>query len=255
MTAQRVVITAGASGIGRAYASAFAATGAKIAICDINADAVAAFASEFPDAIAAVADVTDKAQMDAFLANVDDRFDGVDLAIANAGTGGPAGHIEDLELTDWQACISANLDGAFQLCAWAARHMKTQKSGSMILMSSTGGMFGYPLRSPYCTAKWGVIGLMKALACELGPFGIRVNAICPGAVEGDRMERVLAMESAASGRSTDETRELYVKGVSMKTWVTTDDLIDAAMFLSSPAASKISGLVLPVDGHTETINP
>ena len=110
------------------------------------------------------------------------------------------------------------------------------------------------MRSPYATAKWGVIGLMKTLACELGPYGVRVNAICPGAVEGDRMERVLKNEAAATGRDVEDIRQSYVTGVSMKTWVNTDDLTDAALFLASPAASKISGLVMPVDGHTETIN-
>lgn len=252
-SARRVVITAGGAGIGRAIALAFYATGARVAVCDIDADAIADLAKEQPEILGRVANVTDTDDMAAFLAEVDAEFGGVDVAIANAGTGGPAGPIEDLEIADWQACISANLDGAFLLCQWAARHMKAQKSGAIILTSSTAGMFGYPMRSPYATAKWGVIGLMKTLACELGPYGVRVNAICPGAVEGDRMERVLANEAAATGKDIDEVRQIYVKGVSMRSWVSADDIADAALFLTSPAASKISGLVMPVDGHTESI--
>jgi NAD(P)-dependent dehydrogenase (short-subunit alcohol dehydrogenase family) len=197
--------------------------------------------------------VTNADDMAAFLADVDAIFGGVDVALANAGTGGPAGPIESLDLKDWRACISANLDGAFLLCQWAAAHMKAQKSGSIILTSSTAGMFGYPMRSPYATAKWGVIGLMKTLACELGPFGVRVNAICPGAVEGDRMERVLQNEAAAKSQDIEDVRQIYVKGVSMRTWVSANDIADAALFLTSPAASKISGLAMPVDGHTESI--
>lgn len=251
---QRVVITAGGAGIGRALALAFHATGARVAVCDIDADAIAGLAEIQPEIMGRVANVTSADDMAAFLADVDTAFGGVDVALANAGTGGPAGAIEDLQLTDWRACISANLDGAFLLCQWAAKHMKAQGSGSIILTSSTAGMFGYPMRSPYATAKWGVIGLMKTLASELGAFGIRVNAICPGAVEGDRMERVLKNEAAATGRDVEDLRQSYVKGVSMKTWVSTDDLADAALFLASPAASKISGLVMPVDGHTETLN-
>jgi NAD(P)-dependent dehydrogenase (short-subunit alcohol dehydrogenase family) len=131
--------------------------------------------------------------------------------------------------------------------------MRAQGAGAIIITSSTAGLFGYPLRSPYATAKWGLNGLTKTLASELGPVGVRVNAICPGAVEGDRMERVLAMESASSGRSIDETREVYVRGTSMRTWVNTDDLADMAMFLTSPAAGKISGQIIAVDGHTESI--
>ena len=250
---QRVVITAGGAGIGLALALAFHNAGARVAVCDIDAAAIAELAKVQPEIIGRVANVTNVDDMAVFLADVDTTFGGVDVALANAGTGGPAGAIEDLDLKDWRACISANLDGAFLLCQWAARHMKAQKSGSIILTSSTAGMFGYPMRSPYATAKWGVIGLMKTLACELGPYGVRVNAICPGAVEGDRMERVLQNEAAAKNQDIEEVRQIYVKGVSMKSWVSADDIADAALFLASPAASKISGLAMPVDGHTESI--
>jgi NAD(P)-dependent dehydrogenase (short-subunit alcohol dehydrogenase family) len=133
--------------------------------------------------------------------------------------------------------------------------MRAQGNGLIILTTSTAGLFGYPLRSPYATAKWGLVGLTKTLAGELGPAGVRVNAIAPGAVEGDRMERVLANESAASGIPVEELRQTYVKGVSMKTWVNADDLADMALFLASPAASKISGQIMAVDGHTESLVP
>jgi len=252
-TPQRVVITAGGAGIGRALALAFHASGARVAVCDIDANTIAELAEIQPEIIGRVANVTDADDMAAFLGDVDAAFGGVDVALANAGTGGPAGPIESLDVDDWRACISANLDGAFLLCQWAAAHMKAQKSGSIILTSSTAGMFGYPMRSPYATAKWGVIGLMKTLACELGPYGVRVNAICPGAVEGDRMERVLKNEAAAKSQDIEDVRQIYVKGVSMRTWVSADDIADAALFLTSPAASKISGLAMPVDGHTESI--
>ncbi len=250
---QRVVITAGGAGIGRALALAFHATGARVAVCDIDADAIAELAEIQPEIMGRVANVTNMGDMATFLMDVDAAFGGVDVALANAGTGGPAGPIESLGLNDWRACISANLDGAFLLCQWAAKHMKAQKSGSIILTSSTAGMFGYPMRSPYATAKWGVIGLMKTLACELGPYGVRVNAICPGAVEGERMERVLKNEAAVKNQDIEDVRQIYVNGVSMKTWVSAEDIADAALFLTSPAASKISGLAMPVDGHTESI--
>ena len=250
---QRVVITAGGAGIGRALALAFHATGARVAVCDIDAAAIAELAEIQPEIMGRVANVTNADDMVAFLGAVDAAFGGVDVALANAGTGGPVGAIEDLQLAGWRSCIAANLDGAFLLCQWAAKHMKVQKSGSIILTSSTAGMFGYPMRSPYATAKWGVIGLMKTLACELGPYGVRVNAICPGAVEGDRMERVLQNEAVATDKDVEDVRQIYVKGVSMKTWVSADDIADAALFLTSPAASKISGMALPVDGHTESL--
>jgi NAD(P)-dependent dehydrogenase (short-subunit alcohol dehydrogenase family) len=250
---RRVLITAGGSGIGAALARRFAKNGDRIALCDADAGAIAAIQAEMPDAICTVADVTNESQMDAFFADVETKWGGIDIVMANAGTGGPAGRIEDLDYTEWMNCLSVNLGGTFLTCRWAARVMRAQGAGSIIITSSTAGLFGYPLRSPYATAKWGLNGLTKPLASELGPVGVRVNAICPGAVEGDRMERVLAMESASSGRSIDETREVYVRGTSMRTWVNTDDLADMAMFLTSPAAGKISGQIIAVDGHTESI--
>jgi NAD(P)-dependent dehydrogenase (short-subunit alcohol dehydrogenase family) len=125
----------------------------------------------------------------------------------------------------------------------------------IVLTSSTAGQFGYPLRSPYATAKWGIVGLTKTLAMELGPAGVRVNAICPGAVEGDRMDRVVAMEATASGKTHDEVRALYVKGVSLRTWVTSDDVADTVSWLASPQAKRISGQIVAIDGHTETLTP
>ena len=252
---QRVVITAGASGIGRAMAKAFLAQGARVAICDADPTAVAAFGAAHPEAMAVVADVTDEAQMDAFLGWVEADWGGADVVCANAGTGGPAGLIETLKYQDWQRCLAVNLDGCFLTCRWAARVMRAQNSGLIVLTSSTAGLFGYPYRSPYAVAKWGIIGLMKTLAMELGGAGIRVNAICPGAVEGDRMDRVVANEAAARGVPESEIRELYVKGVSMKTWVSHDDVVATLMFLASEAGAKISGQALAIDGHTETLTP
>lgn len=252
---RRVLVTAGAAGIGKVIAEQFLSSGDQVAICDADAEAVAAFAAEHPEAITAVADVTNEAQMDAFLESVEDAWGGVDVCCANAGTGGPAGRIEDLAYDDWQRCIATNVHGAYLTCRWAARVMQAQKSGLITITSSTAGIAGYPFRSPYAAAKWALIGLTKTLAMELGPFGIRVNAICPGAVEGDRMDRVLAKEAAARGESEDAIRASYVTGVSMKTWVTAQDVANSIAFLASDAGNKISGQVLAIDGHTETLAP
>lgn len=247
----RVLVTAGASGIGLTLALRFAATGARVAVCDLDPNAVAAV----PDGILAMeADVTDEAAMAAVFDHLDNAWGGVDVLCANAGTGGPAGAVETLDLIGWRACLSANLDGAFLACRWAAGHMKAQRAGLILLTSSTSGLMGCPNRSPYVTAKWGVIGLMKTLAMELGPHGVRVNALCPGAVEGDRMERVLALEAEARGTDIGKVRQIYVEGTSLRTWVTADDVADTALFLASPAGAKISGQALAIDGHTETLN-
>ena len=258
MTSQqdkRVLITGGGSGIGRTFARRFAAEGARIALCDADAGAVVAMAEEMPDAVCQHANVTDEAQMSAFLDHVESAWGGVDVVFANAGTGGPAGLIEDLDYQAWQDCISVNLHGAFLTCRWAARVMRAQKQGLIVITSSTAGQWGYPYRSPYAAAKWALVGLTKTLAMELGPVGVRVNAICPGAVEGDRMDRVVAMEAKASGKTEEEVRAQYIKGVSLRSWVSEDDLADTVLFLASPAASKISGQILAIDGHTETLVP
>lgn len=252
---RHVVVTGGASGLGRAMAERFVAEGDRVAICDADPAAVSAFAVAYPDHIACVADVTDEAQMQAFFDQIDASWTRVDVVCANAGTGGPAGRIEDLTLADWNRCIEVNLSGSFLTCRWAAGRMREAGAGLIVLTSSTAGQFGYPLRSPYATAKWGIVGLTKTLAMELGPAGVRVNAICPGAVEGDRMDRVVAMEAAASGETEEAVRAQYVKGVSLRTWVTAEDVAETVLWLASPQAKRISGQIMAIDGHTETLTP
>ncbi|MEO1316392.1 MAG: SDR family oxidoreductase [Pseudomonadota bacterium] len=251
---QRVIVTGGAAGIGLAMARAFRSAGARVAVCDADANAVQAVDGE-GGVIARIADVTDEGAMAAFFAEVEAHFGCVDVMCANAGTGGPAGPVETLALADWRACLSVNLDGAFLACRWAASRMKLQGSGLILLTSSTAGQHGYPDRSPYATAKWGIVGLMKTLAMELGPHGVRVNALCPGAVEGPRMDRVIAMEAAAKGLTEDETRALYVRGVSLRSWVKAEDIAATALWLASPAGARIAGQAVAIDGHTETLAP
>ena len=248
---QRVVITGGASGIGQRLAERFAARGDRVALCDADAAAVARMRADHPAMIVRRADVTDEAQMTAFLGEVETAWGGADVLCANAGSGGPAGRIEDLDYADWQACVGVNLFGAFLASRWAARVMRAQGSGLILLTTSTSGLHGVPYRTPYVSAKWGLVGLTKTLAMELGPAGVRVNAIAPGAVEGARMEHVVEMEARASGRTQDEVRGVYASGTSLRTWVTADDLAEMALFLASPAAGKITGQIMAVDGHTE----
>ena len=242
---KRVVVTAGGSGIGACLVRRYLAQGAQVAYCDLNPGTAP------QGALGIQADVTCEAQMSAFFDHAEQFMDGVDILCANAGTGGPAAPLANMEFAPWKACISTNLDGAFLACRWAAQHMTAQAEGSIILTSSTSGQWGVPTRAPYVAAKWGLLGLMKTLAMELGPDGVRVNAICPGAVSGERMERVVAMEAAAKGQSEEDIRRLYAQGTSLRTWVSADDLADTILFLSSPLGAKISGQAIAVDGHTE----
>ncbi|MEO0391034.1 MAG: SDR family oxidoreductase [Pseudomonadota bacterium] len=244
--ARHVLITAGASGIGRAMATGFAATGAAVWVTDVDAAALASCPADWH---CTEADVTDEAAM----ADIIARMPSVDVLCANAGIAGPTAAIEDIPLEAWRACVSVNLDGAFLAAKFAAPRMKAAGQGAIVLTSSTAGQHGYPFRAPYAAAKWAVIGLMKTLAMELGPHGIRANAVCPGAVEGPRMEGVLAREAAAKGMSRDAVYAGYASGTSMRTWVETRDIADMAVFLASDAARRVSGQVIAVDGHT--VNP
>lgn len=252
---QSVVITGGAAGIGLAMAEAFFEISARVAICDADTQAIRRFQQQHPDSIACIADVTNENEMTQFLAEIENKWGYVDVVCANAGTAGQAGLIDDLDYQEWQHCIATNVHGSFLTCRWAAKIMRKRGKGLIVLTSSTAGIMGYPLRSPYAAAKWAIVGLCKTLAMELGSAGIRVNAICPGAVEGERMELVIANEAKAREIKEDEVRASYVKGVSMKTWVSAQDIAASVIFLASKAGSKISGQVLSIDGNTETLAP
>lgn len=252
---QRVLITAGAAGIGRAHAQAFLSEGAQVAVLDVDADALNSFRNQHPEVLAVEADVTDEAALFQAIAGIVEQFQGLDIVCANAGTGGPAGPLETLDATAWRQCIDVNLTGAFLTAKHTIPYLRQSDNPLLLFTSSTAGLFGYPGRGPYNAAKWALTGLTKTLAMELGTDGIRVNAIAPGAVEGPRMERVLNAEAEAHGRTIEEMRAQYVKGVSMKTWVAAEDIAAMAVFLASKAARRISGQVIAVDGHTETLAP
>jgi len=249
----RVFITAGASGLGRAFAQAFLGQGAQVAIADRDTEALATFAADHPTVTALHADVTDEPKLAATMAQAKEALGGFDVICANAGTGGPAGPLETLDAQAWRECVDVNLTGAFLTAKQAIPTLKQQGSGLILFTTSTAGQWGYPNRSPYSAAKWALVGLTKGLAMELGADGIRVNAIAPGSVEGERMERVLSMEAKARNLDPETVRAEYVEGVSMKTWVTAEDIAATAIWLASPAARRISGQVIAVDGNTETL--
>lgn len=240
----KVLITGGGAGIGRAMAQAFHARGDAVWVTDIDPDTLA----DLPWRGSCL-DVADPAAMAALFDQIRAEWGGLDVLCANAGTKGPTAAIEDIEIAEWRACVSVNLDGAFLAAKHAAPMMKAAGQGVILITSSTAGWHGYPNRAPYAAAKWAVLGLMKTLSMELGPFGIRCNAICPGSVEGPRMERVLEAEAAARGLTRDQVYAGYASGTSMRTWIEASDIADMACFLASDGAAKVSGQVISVDGH------
>lgn len=249
---QRVLITAAAAGIGRSIAAAFVAAGAELEVCDVDAEALAAFRREFPNAGATHVDLRDAEAIDRWLDGVIGRLGGVDVLVNNAGIKGPTAFVEDVELADWRECLDVNLDSHFICARRVAPLLKAQGSGSIVNMSSMAGMVGYGMRTPYAAAKWAVVGFTKSLAIELGPSGARCNCICPGSVRGARMDRVIAEEAAHRGVGTDVIAAEYVAGQSITRFVEPHEIADLCVFLASPAASMITGQAIGLDGHTET---
>ncbi|WP_422049482.1 SDR family oxidoreductase [Shimia sp.] len=247
---RRVLITAGGSGIGRAMAEAFARDGWQVWVADLDGAALAGVPESW---LKTQLDVTDEAGVAALLAEVQAAWGGLDALCANAGVAGPTAAVEDVKLQDWQACVAVNLEGAFLAAKYAAPMMKAAGRGAIVVTSSTAGQYGYPYRAPYAAAKWAVIGLTKTLAMELGGYGVRANVICPGAVEGPRMEGVLAREAAAKGMSRDDVYEGYASGTALGAFVEAGDVADMAVFLCSDKARMVSGQVIAVDGFT--VNP
>jgi NAD(P)-dependent dehydrogenase (short-subunit alcohol dehydrogenase family) len=229
-------------------AEGFDAAGFDVWVTDVDSAALADVPSHWTPV---PCDASNEVEVAALFA----RLDGLDVLCANAGIAGPTALVEDIELSEWQRCVSVNLEGAFLASKYAAPLMKTAGKGVITITSSTAGIYGYPNRAPYAAAKWGMIGFMKTLAMELGPFGIRANAICPGAVEGPRMEGVLEREAAAKGMTRDQVYDGYAAGTSMRAFVTAKDIADMAVFLGSDGARMVSGQVISVDGHTENPDP
>ncbi|WP_113188958.1 SDR family oxidoreductase [Ensifer sp. ENS06] len=249
---QRVMVTAGASGIGWAVAKAFHANGAKIHICDIDERALREAKEACPDIVATHLDVSDEDEVNRWFDEALSDLGGLDVLVNNAGTKGPTGYVEELRLDDWQKCLNVCLDAQFLCVKRAAPVMKAQRSGSIVNIASTAGLFGYGLRTPYAAAKWAVIGFTKSLAIELGPFDVRANAICPGSVEGARMERVARAEAESRNVSLEVVNKEYVQSQSIKRFVKPEEIADMCVFLGSPAAKMVSGQAIAVDGHTET---
>lgn len=248
---RRVLITAGASGIGFAMGCAFEAAGYDVWITDVDKAALALCPASWA---CRQVDVAADDQMHDLFAEIADTG-GLHTVCANAGIAGPTAKVEDVAWADWQTCVNVTLGGAFLTAKYATPLLKARGEGAIVLTSSTAGVYGYPNRAPYAAAKWGVIGLMKTLAMELGPFGVRSNAICPGAVEGPRMEGVLEREAAAKGMTRDAVYEGYAAGTSMRTFVRAEDIAVMAVFLASDGAARVSGQVMSVDGHTENPDP
>ena len=250
----RVIVTAGASGIGRTIAETFIFNGAKVCICDISDNAVKDFNQSNFNSFAFKTDVSDHDQVKDFFEKAEDKMGGLDVLVNNAGIAGPTSYIEDIKPEEWNETISVNLGGAFFSLKYAIPMLKKARGGSIINIASSAALLGYPRRTPYTASKWAMIGLTKTVAMETGPFNIRINAICPGSVKGPRIEKVIENAAISQGVSPEQLKQTYLNQVSLKTFVDAQDVANTAVFLASEYGNTISGQVLGIDGHTETLS-
>ncbi len=246
---QRVLITAGGSGIGREIARAFLAQGARVFVCDIDEPALAAAAAE--DILTARCDMAVRAEIERMVPAAVDALSGLDVLVNNAGIAGLTQPVDQMPPDAWDKVVAVNLTGMFDVTRLAIPHLKRSPAGVIVNLSSIAGRYGFANRSPYSASKWGVIGFTKTLAIELGEWGIRANAIAPGAVAGDRIERVFAGRAQISGKTLDEVRADAMAAASIKTMIDSKDIAQLAVFLASPAAKSISGQVIPIDNDRQ----
>ncbi len=251
---KRVLITAGGAGIGRAIAIAFRAAGSRVHICDVDPEALTDTKEQWPELGTTLADVADPDQVDRLFDEALGSLGGLDFLVNNAGIAGPTAAVEDCDFEEWRRTISVNLDATFLCSRRAIPALKAAGGGGIVNMSSSAGLFGYALRSPYVAAKWAIIGFTKTLAMELGPHGIRANAVCPGPVAGPRMNRVIAAQAEARGVPEQEIRNTYTRHVSLRSFIEPEDIANGVIFLCSPAGAMVSGQAFPIDGHTESLS-
>ena len=249
----KLFITAGASGIGRQIVESFLSEGADVSTCDIDNTALAELRAAHPSVSAHQCDVSNSSAMQALIKNTADEMGGLDCLVNNAGIAGPTARIEDIDDEAWHNCVNICLSSQFYCIKAALPYLRDSKNASIVNLSSAAGKFGFPLRSPYAAAKWGVVGLTKTLSIELGQDNVRVNAILPGLVDGDRIRRVIEAKSQQRGLSFADVEAEALSFSSIKDYVSPKHLADQILLLASTRGRMISGQALSIDGDTKML--
>ena len=250
---KKVIISAGASGIGWATAKLFLSRGATVYICDIDKKLLKKTKNHPKNnkkLFSYECDASNENQVYAFFKKVLKKTKKIDALINNVGIAGPTGTIEKLKSKDWEQTLKVNVISHFYFSRLAIPMLKKNKNGTIINFSSTAGIFGFPLRSPYAASKWAVVGITKTMAMELGRFKIRVNAICPGTIKGDRMGRVIRDKAKFLKVSKKSVEKEFVSMTSLNNWIYEEDIGKMSCFLISDDAARISGQIIGVDGNT-----
>ena len=250
-TKQRVVITAGASGIGLAIARAFSDSGAQVFICDVQQDVLQQALNDEPTLSGALADVGDPEQVERFFKQAQAAMGGIDVLVNNAGIGGPKASIENIDYQDWDDCIRINLSGMFYCAKQVIPGMKAQGHGSIINIATSSAKTGLPQRLPYVASKVGVLGLTHNLARELGPFNIRCNSILPGKIDNPRGNALTQRYADEQGISFAEAEKHKLQYISLRSKVHPSEIGEVAVFLASDDARHITAQEIAVDGNAE----
>ena len=251
---KKIIISAGASGIGLATAKICLSRGAHVYICDIDNKSLSKL-NKHPHKNKRLftynCDASDENQVSELFKKITKKTKKIDALINNVGIAGPTKYLKDISIKDWKETIDTNLNSQFYFSKYAIPLLKKNKRGSIINISSTAGLFGFPQRSPYTASKWAIIGLTKTLAMELGKDNIRVNSICPGSVSGERMNRVVSAKAKLLKSSSQKIKKDFESMVSLNSFVDKEDIASIAVFLLSDKSKNISGQIISVDGNTE----
>ncbi len=240
------VVTGGGSGIGEAIARLFAASGAKVVVAGRRLEPIERVAGDI-GGLAVAADVSSEDDVVRLFKACEDAHGRLDTLVSNAGVTGPVANAEDMDMARWDETMAINVRGVI-VCAKHAMPMLKRQGGAIINLSSRLGLKGYPMRSPYAASKFAVIGITQSIAFEVGVHGIRCNALCPGAVHGELMERVIAARAEKEGRpAADIVKESYTDAAALRKWVEPEEVASTALFLASDAASAITGESILVD--------
>jgi len=250
----RVLVTAGAGGIGLEIARAFLREGAMVHVCDIDSDALASLKRSDPKLSTSQADVADRANVTRLFDEVLGVLGSLDVLVNNAGIAGPTGRVEEINPEDWDRTLQVCITGQYNCARLAIPHLRKSANPSIVNLSSAAGKLGFALRAPYAAAKWAVIGFTKSLSVELGPDRIRVNAILPGIVAGDRQRRVLEAKAQQRGVSFSEMERIAFSFTSIKDYVTPQQIADQVVFICSTRGRTISGQAIAVDGDTQMLS-
>lgn len=249
-----VLISGAASGIGRRTAERFLEQGDRVHICDVDGKQVEAFLEANEGATGTVADIASREDVERVFADLAAQHGGLNVLVNNAGVAGPTARIDEHDEDGWDRCLQVNLSGTFYMTRRAVPLLKEARNASIINISSTAALHGYPLRSAYVASKWAMMGLTKTWAMELGRDGVRVNAVCPTSVDGPRIDAVIERDASQRGLPIEQVRDIYLRQTSMRSFVSADEVADTILFLASDAARKISGQSISVDGHTESLS-